>query len=60
MSKNEKDWTDKLVDVLWAYRTTFKTPLGLSPYRVVYGWLCRLFIEIEHRAWWAIRCSIMI
>ena len=35
VSKNRKGWADKLVDVLWAYRMTFKTPLGVSPYRVV-------------------------
>ena len=51
MSRNKKDWVDKLVDALLAYRTTFKTPLGMSPFRVVYGKSCHLPIEIEHRAW---------
>jgi len=55
MSRNRKDWADKLVDALWAYRTAFKTPLGMLPYRVVYGKLCHLPVEIEHRAWWAIK-----
>jgi len=55
VSRNRKDWADKLVDALWAYRTAFKTPLGMSPYRVVYDKPCHLPVEIEHRAWWAIK-----
>jgi len=55
VSRHRKDWADKLVDALWAYRMAFKTPLGISPYRVVYGKPCHLPVEIEHKAWWAIR-----
>ena len=43
------------MDVLWAYRTTYKTILGSSSYRIVYGKACHLSIEIEHKAYWAIR-----
>ena len=55
MSRHKKDWDDKIVDALWAYRMTFKSPLGMSPYKVVYGKPCHLPVEIEHKAWWAIR-----
>ena len=55
VSRNPKDWIDEPVDTLWAYRTAFKTPLGMSPYRVVYGKPCNLLMEIEHRVWWAIK-----
>ncbi|KAI4344991.1 hypothetical protein L6164_012161 [Bauhinia variegata] len=52
---NRKDWSVKLTDALWAYRTTFKTPLGMSPYNIVFEKECYLPVELEHKAYWAVK-----
>ena len=55
VNSSRKDWSKKIEDALWVYRTTFKTPLGMSPFQIVYGKACRLPVELEHRAYWATR-----
>ncbi|GJR65010.1 reverse transcriptase domain-containing protein [Tanacetum coccineum] len=53
--ENRASWSDKLEDALWAFRTAFKTPIGCTPYKLVYGKACHLPIELEHKAYWALK-----
>nr|GFB95011.1 reverse transcriptase domain-containing protein [Tanacetum cinerariifolium] len=53
--ENRALWSDKLEDALWAFRTAYKTSIGCTPYRLVYGKACHLPHEIEHKVYWALK-----
>ncbi|GJT18547.1 reverse transcriptase domain-containing protein [Tanacetum coccineum] len=55
IGENRASWSDKLDDALWAFRTAFKTPIGCTPYKLVYGKACHLPIELEHKTYWALK-----
>ncbi|GJW16948.1 reverse transcriptase domain-containing protein [Tanacetum coccineum] len=55
VGENRASWSDKLEDALWAFRTAYKTPIGCTPYKLVYGKACHLPVELEHKAYWALK-----
>ena len=55
ISTSRKDWSIKLDDALWAYRAAYKTPIRMTPFKLIYGKSCHLPVELEHKAYWAIR-----
>nr|GEX10195.1 reverse transcriptase domain-containing protein [Tanacetum cinerariifolium] len=55
VGENRASWLDKLDDALWAFRTAYKTPIGCTPYKLVYEKASHLPIELEHKAYWALK-----
>nr|GFB12284.1 reverse transcriptase domain-containing protein [Tanacetum cinerariifolium] len=56
VGENRASWSNKLEDALWAFRTAFKTLIGCTPYRLVYGKACHLPLELKHnKAYWALK-----
>nr|GEV61260.1 reverse transcriptase domain-containing protein [Tanacetum cinerariifolium] len=53
--ENRASWSDKLDDVLWTFRTAFKTPIGCTLYKLVYEKSCHLTIELDHKVYWALK-----
>nr|GEX01642.1 reverse transcriptase domain-containing protein [Tanacetum cinerariifolium] len=51
VGENRASWSDKPDDALWAFRTAYKTPIGCTPYKLVYAKACHLPIELEHKAY---------
>ena len=50
VNSSRKDSSKKLGDALWAYRTSYKNPMGMFPYKMVYDKACHLPLELEHKA----------
>ncbi|GJV57456.1 reverse transcriptase domain-containing protein [Tanacetum coccineum] len=55
VNENKKEWADKLDDSLWALRTAYKSPIESTPFRIVYRKDCHLLIEMEHKAYRALK-----
>nr|GEW44183.1 reverse transcriptase domain-containing protein [Tanacetum cinerariifolium] len=55
VGENRASWSKKSEDALWAFRTAYKTPIGCTPYKLFYGKSCHLPIELEHKAYWALK-----
>ncbi|GJW23682.1 reverse transcriptase domain-containing protein [Tanacetum coccineum] len=55
VGENRASWSDKLDDALWAFQTAYKTPIGCTPYKLLYGKSCHLPVELEHKAYWDLK-----
>nr|GFA36195.1 reverse transcriptase domain-containing protein [Tanacetum cinerariifolium] len=55
VGENRASWSDKVEYALWAFRNAFKTSVGCTLYRLVYGKACHLPLELEHKAYWALK-----
>ncbi|GJR31622.1 putative nucleotidyltransferase, ribonuclease H [Tanacetum coccineum] len=56
---NPSIWSRKIEDAMWAFRTAYKTPIGTTQYRLLYGKTCHLPFKIEHHAYWVMRsCNL--
>ncbi|GJY96441.1 DNA-directed DNA polymerase [Tanacetum coccineum] len=59
VGQNRREWSYKLDDALWAFRTAFKAPLETTPFRLVCGKACHLPVELGLKAYWALKSCNM-
>ncbi|GJW96579.1 reverse transcriptase domain-containing protein [Tanacetum coccineum] len=59
VGNNRKEWSHKLDHALWAFRTAFKTSLGTTPFKIIYGKACHLPFKLKHKAYWALKTCNM-
>ncbi|GJW51933.1 reverse transcriptase domain-containing protein [Tanacetum coccineum] len=55
VGEKRASWSDKLDDALWAFRIAYKTSIGCTPYKLFYGKACHLPVDLEHKAYWALK-----
>jgi len=55
MASSRKDMSIKLNEALRTYRTTYKTPIGISPFQLIYGKACHLLMELEYKVYWPLK-----
>jgi hypothetical protein len=55
VSQMGRSWRSKLSEALWAHRMAYKTPIGMTPYQLVYGKTCHFPVELDHKDFWAIK-----
>nr|GEW55353.1 reverse transcriptase domain-containing protein [Tanacetum cinerariifolium] len=53
--ENGASWSEKLENALWAFKTAYKIHIECTPCKLVYGKSCHLPIELEHKAYWALK-----
>ena len=46
---HKRDWAARLPEALWAYRTTWKSTTGFTPFELLYGIVVVMLIEFEHK-----------
>ncbi|XP_020675001.1 uncharacterized protein LOC110094180 [Dendrobium catenatum] len=47
LTKNKREWLTKMAEALWAYCTTYKTPIKATPYSLVFGVEAVIFQKLE-------------